>query len=103
MARFQQLLVSLLCALALSAAFAARSADPASGETQRAALDAAYKRLSAGRYLSQDDVVVIRQARGFTVVSFLRPCSITGKCRGGRMHVVYDPRLSKIVYVLGED
>ena len=103
MARFQQLLFSLLCVLALSAAFATQGADLAFGDAQRAALEAAYKRLSASRYLSPDDVVIIRQFRGFTVVSFLRPCSITGQCRGGRIHAVYDPRLSKIIYVLGED
>jgi hypothetical protein len=81
----------------LAPMFAVAQIQPKSDATI-AALRAAYSELEHGRTLAGGEVVVIRQIKQFIVVSFLAQ----GNVRGGRTHVVYDPALDKIVYVLGE-
>ena len=86
------------------------SGAPANGTAEdtdqainQAALDSAYQRLRSARLLAPGQIVVIRRHRDLVVVSFMSPCSLDGRCKGGRAHVVYDPRISKVVHVLAED
>jgi hypothetical protein len=79
---------------ALAAESGAGTVDP-----RIVALEKANEAL-ANAHLSNEGTVVITSRKGYLVVSYLET---DPRARGGRAHVVYDPRLGKVVHVLGED
>lgn len=63
------------------------------------ALASAHKQMLRAKLSTRDKNVVLSERRGFVVVSFLT----TRQGYGGRTHLVYDPKLERIVYTIGED
>ena len=106
--RLALLIVGLLLFATIGTGLAATPSDgaqtlsPAQVADNVAALEAAYRHVARSRLEITDQVVILRRIRNFVVVTFVEPCSLEKRCYGGRMHVVYDPAIRKVVYVRGE-
>ncbi|WP_143014640.1 hypothetical protein [Pseudoxanthomonas sp. CF125] len=102
--RFVIALAMLLCFTTIG--FSQENAQPPNGvyaadqkKEFTMALAAAYEAANKGRLSTRNKTVVVANHGKYVVVSFLA----NGSVRGGQAHIVYDPQLKQVVYVLGED